>query len=209
MQKEWEEAHSVTEELVESPPSRRANATLTACPNGNHLWCIGGEFFSEDGKAVRPLFAVRRIIGWFPTHAVLLSRRVPIHAGKGTLSYRVSLYSTWIGRWPFDLRQDEWRKFVSKTCPGPRSAHAVVASAASGGKLFLFGWSTSSAMLLATVPMIKLQPGGEFSSLHQNTFHHYRDFWCFDIATHSWDRIDTKVRPSARSGHRYITIHSR
>jgi hypothetical protein len=54
MQKEWEEAHSVTEELVESPPSRRANATLTACPNGNHLWCIGGEFFSEDGKAVRP-----------------------------------------------------------------------------------------------------------------------------------------------------------
>ena len=44
--------------------------------------------------------------------------------------------------------------------------------------------------------------GGEFSSLHQNSFHHYRDFWCFDIATHSWDRIDTKVRPSARSGHR-------
>jgi hypothetical protein len=31
---EWEEAHKVTEELVEGPPSRRANATLTACPNG-------------------------------------------------------------------------------------------------------------------------------------------------------------------------------
>ncbi len=37
---------------MEGPPSRRANATLTPCPNGNHLWCIGGEFFSEDGKAV-------------------------------------------------------------------------------------------------------------------------------------------------------------
>lgn len=47
------------------------------------------------------------------------------------------------------------------------------------------------------------QLGGEFSSLHQNSFHHYRDFWCFDISTHSWDRIDTKIRPSARSGHRY------
>ena len=45
--------------------------------------------------------------------------------------------------------------------------------------------------------------GGEFSSLYQNTFHHYRDFWCFDITTRSWDRIDTKVRPSARSGHRF------
>jgi hypothetical protein len=52
MRREWEEAHTVTEELVEGPPSRRANATLTACPNGNHLWCIGGEYFSEDGKAV-------------------------------------------------------------------------------------------------------------------------------------------------------------
>jgi hypothetical protein len=54
MRREWEAAHTVTEELVEGPPSRRANATLTACPNGNHLWCIGGEFFSEDGKAVCP-----------------------------------------------------------------------------------------------------------------------------------------------------------
>ena len=54
MRKEWEEAHVVAEELVEGPPSRRANATLTACPNGSHLWCIGGEFFSEDGRAVCP-----------------------------------------------------------------------------------------------------------------------------------------------------------
>ena len=35
--------------------------------------------------------------------------------------------------------QDEWRKFVSQTCPGPRSAHSVVASPAAGGKLYLFG----------------------------------------------------------------------
>ena len=35
--------------------------------------------------------------------------------------------------------QNEWRKFVSPTCPGPRSAHAVVASPAGGGKLYLFG----------------------------------------------------------------------
>ncbi|KAK0556106.1 Kelch repeat-containing protein 3, partial [Tilletia horrida] len=28
------------------------------------------------------------------------------------------------------------------------------------------------------------------------------DLWVFSIASHSWERIDTKVRPSARSGHR-------
>ncbi|KAJ3809565.1 hypothetical protein F5876DRAFT_43628 [Lentinula aff. lateritia] len=143
MRQEWEAAHSVTEELVEGPPSRRANATLTACPTGNHLWFIGGEFFSEDGKAVCEIYN------------------------------DVFRYSP---------EKDEWRKFVSPTCPGPRSAHAVAVTAAGGGKLFLFG--------------------GEFSSQNQTTFYHYRDFWCFDISTHSWDRIETKIRPTARSGHR-------
>ncbi|KAI0783728.1 hypothetical protein C8Q75DRAFT_781691 [Abortiporus biennis] len=141
IRQDWEDSHKVTEELVEGPPSRRANATLTPCPNGNHLWCIGGEFFSDDGKA----YFYNDVFRYSP-------------------------------------EKDEWRKFVSPTCPGPRSAHAVVTSPAGGGKIFLFG--------------------GEFSSLYQNTFHHYRDFWCFDITTHSWDRIETKIRPSARSGHR-------
>ncbi|KAF8815210.1 hypothetical protein BYT27DRAFT_7238510 [Phlegmacium glaucopus] len=89
MRTEWEEAHTVTEELVGGPPSRRANATLTVCPNGGHLWCIGGEFFSVDGRY---------------------------------------FYN--------DLEVE--KSFFS----------------------------------------------------------------CFDITTHSWDRIDTKIRPSARSGHR-------
>ncbi|KAN0118364.1 galactose oxidase [Russula decolorans] len=141
IRREWEASHAVTEELVDGPPSRRANATLTACPSGDYLWCIGGEFFSDDGKA----YFYNDVFRYSP-------------------------------------EKDEWRKFVSQTCPGPRSAHAVVASPSGGGKLFLFG--------------------GEFSSLYQNTFHHYRDFWCFDIITRSWDRIETKVRPSARSGHR-------
>ena len=66
MRKEWEEAHKVTEEIVEGPPSRRANATLTACPSGNNLWCIGGEFFSEDGKAVCTLLSMPLILADVP-----------------------------------------------------------------------------------------------------------------------------------------------
>lgn len=59
MRQDWESAHKVTEELVEGPPSQRANATLVPCPSGNSIWCIGGEFFSEDNKAVRVYLTFR------------------------------------------------------------------------------------------------------------------------------------------------------
>ncbi|CAE6417770.1 unnamed protein product [Rhizoctonia solani] len=141
MRQDWEKAHKVTEEISTGPPSRRANSTLTACPSGNYLWCIGGEYFSEDGKA---------------------------HFYNDVYRY--------------SPEKNEWRLYTSPTSPSPRSAHAVVPSPANGGQLFLFG--------------------GEFSSLNQTTFHHYRDFWVFSIETKSWERIETKTSPSARSGHR-------
>ncbi|KAG1828696.1 hypothetical protein EV424DRAFT_1384922 [Suillus variegatus] len=62
MNREWEDAHKVTEELVEGPPSR-----------------------ADDSKA------------YFYNDV-----------------YR------------YNPDKDEWRKFVSPTCPGPRSAHAVL-----------------------------------------------------------------------------------
>ncbi|KAG8851379.1 hypothetical protein FRB96_009214 [Tulasnella sp. 330] len=49
--REWEAKHKVNEEIVSGAPSKRANATLTPCPVGNYLWFIGGEYFSEDGRA--------------------------------------------------------------------------------------------------------------------------------------------------------------
>lgn len=117
---------------------------MIADPSGQYLWCIGGEFFSEDDKA---------------------------YFYNDTFRY--------------NPEKDEWKKYVSPTAPGPRSAHAGVASPAGGGKLFIFG--------------------GEFSSPNQRNFFHYRDFWVFDLTTHSWENIDTKVKPSARSGHRMAT----
>ncbi|KAF8609724.1 galactose oxidase [Ceratobasidium sp. AG-I] len=141
MRQEWEKAHKVTEETDTGPPSRRASSTLTACPNGNHLWCIGGEYFSDDGKA---------------------------HFFNDVFRYSPD--------------KNEWRLYTSPASPSPRSAHAVVGTPANGGQLFLFG--------------------GEFSSLNQTTFHHYRDFWVFSIEDKTWERIETKTSPTARSGHR-------
>ncbi|CAO1626165.1 unnamed protein product [Sympodiomycopsis kandeliae] len=77
-----------------------------------------------------------------------------------------------------------WRIYSSPNQPGPRSAHQVVADPRQGGLLWLFG--------------------GEFASPKQTSFHHYRDLWVFSIANKTWERIDTKTRPSARSGHRMV-----
>ncbi|KOS16217.1 galactose oxidase [Malassezia pachydermatis] len=78
--------------------------------------------------------------------------------------------------------KNEWRSYSSKIQPGPRSAHQIVASPVGGGQLWCFG--------------------GEFASTKQTNFHHYRDLWVYSIAERAWEKIETKVRPSARSGHR-------
>ena len=130
-----------TSEEVADVPSRRANATLTACPvSTNTLWLYGGEYF--DGTSCY----------FYP-----------------------ELYR-------YNTDKEEWRKLSSPTQPSPRSAHQIIASPVGGGKLWLFG--------------------GEYAALNQTSFHHYRDLWAFDISTRSWERFDTKVKPSARSGHR-------
>lgn len=56
---------------------------------------------------------------------------------------------------------------------------------------------------------------GEFASPSENQFHHYRDFWMFDLKKNSWERLDDEklsfkgiashqIGPSARSGHRMV-----
>ena len=123
---------------MEGPPSRRANATLTPCPNGNHLWCIGGEFFSDDGKAVSHehgaawSFSPHRGYQYFYSDVFRYSPEKVSLPPMAYCSHR-GLCDT------LGSLQNEWRKFVSPTCPGPRSAHAVVATPAGGGKLYLFG----------------------------------------------------------------------
>ncbi|POW11819.1 hypothetical protein PSHT_08281 [Puccinia striiformis] len=137
----WEADHKVTEDLIDGPPSRRANASFTPDPNQPYIWLFGGEFFNGT-----------------------------------TAHFYNDLYR-------YSPDKNEWRRYSSPTFP-PRSTHQMVATPGGGGKLWLFG--------------------GEFASSNQTTFHHYRDMWCFDLSTHSWERIETKIQPSARSGHRMV-----
>jgi len=109
----WQSEHSSTEEKVGQAPSRRANATLTPCPQGTDLYLFGGEYF--DG--VRALF--------YPD----MFRYTPSSTATS------SLPST--NAPPTD--HGVWRCYSSPTQPGPRSAHQVASTAANGGQLWLFG----------------------------------------------------------------------
>ena len=104
----------------------------------------------------------------------------------------------------YDPGKNEWRQFTSPTSPGPRSAHQVVASPAGGGKLWLFGgeYCKPTGANLSLFAWMSTDALESSAAPNQSSFHHYRDLWCFDITTHSWERFDTKTRPSARSGHR-------
>ncbi|KAL3231132.1 Kelch repeat-containing protein 3 [Nakaseomyces bracarensis] len=83
----------------------------------------------------------------------------------------------------FTPDNNQWKRFTSQNSPMPRSS-AAMAAHSSG---------------------IALLHGGEFSSPKQNTFYHYSDSWVLDCNTKEWSKIDSKVGPSARSGHR-ITV---
>ncbi|KAI9168476.1 Kelch repeat-containing protein 3 [Blastocladiella emersonii ATCC 22665] len=80
----------------------------------------------------------------------------------------------------YNVEKNEWRKISSPNSPGPRSSHQMVATP--NGLLFCFS--------------------GEFASKNESQFLHYKDFWKFDVRTKAWEKLDPKIKPSPRSGHR-------
>ncbi|KAL8433073.1 hypothetical protein Efla_006272 [Eimeria flavescens] len=82
----------------------------------------------------------------------------------------------------WDIDKLEWRRLEAPEMPKARCSHQAVYH---NDGLYVFG--------------------GEFSTYYQ--FHHFKDFWRFDLKTNLWNKIivesSTQV-PSARSGHRMI-----
>ncbi|XP_057729654.1 uncharacterized protein LOC130945020 [Arachis stenosperma] len=81
----------------------------------------------------------------------------------------------------YDVEKLEWKLVSSPNSPPPRSAHQAVAWK---NYIYIFG--------------------GEFTSPNQERFHHYKDFWMFNLKTNQWEQLNLKGCPSPRSGHRMI-----
>ena len=76
----------------------------------------------------------------------------------------------------FDIQKKEWKEILTPAPrPNPRCAHSCVSYKSC---LYVFGGETSSS----------------------DQYHHYRDFWKFDIHKKEWEEIKAKNPPSARSG---------
>lgn len=120
-----------------------------------------------------------------PVHG---KRELLIFGGENTVDGIASFYNE---LFTFNLDTSQWRKITSQNSPMPRSSAAIAAH-------------PSGVVLLH---------GGEFSSPKQNSFWHYNDTWLCDAQTKEWTKIDNRVSPSGRSGHRiavwknYFILH--
>lgn len=85
--------------------------------------------------------------------------------------------------------KSEWKQITASPAPTPRSGAQMICTAQNGGELYLFG--------------------GEYISPSQLQFLHFRDTWRFQLATKKWEKLNTPVGPSARSGHRMVLSKKR
>lgn len=89
----------------------------------------------------------------------------------------------------YNTVKSEWKQIKASPAPCARSGHQMIASAQNGGEIYLFG--------------------GEFASPSQLQFYHFRDTWRFQLAEKKWEKLNTPVGPSARSGHRMVLSKKR
>ncbi|KAJ8674008.1 hypothetical protein QAD02_005270 [Eretmocerus hayati] len=100
------------------------------------------------------------------------------HNGQKTVVYGDMFF--------YNINKNEWTVVKAPGAPPPRCGHQAVATQSGKGELWIFG--------------------GEFSSPSESQFYHYRDLWVFLIGEKKWEKITAPGGPSARSGHRMISI---
>ncbi|XP_017480471.1 PREDICTED: kelch domain-containing protein 4 [Rhagoletis zephyria] len=89
----------------------------------------------------------------------------------------------------YNIAKNEWKQVRAPAGPAPRSGHQMVAVAADGGQLWVFG--------------------GEHASPSQMQFYHYKDLWVMRLKTRTWEKVNAQNGPSARSGHRMVANKKR
>ncbi|KAJ3411837.1 hypothetical protein HDV05_001679 [Chytridiales sp. JEL 0842] len=120
----------------------------------------------------------RRAVGSFVANPVNLSELI-MFGGEHYDGQKVYCYND---LYIYNIDKNEWRKISSPNSPQPRSSHQLILTPQGRGFLF----------------------GGEFVSPNQTTFFHYKDFWCLDLKTYAWEKLEVGKKPSPRSGHRMV-----
>lgn len=86
----------------------------------------------------------------------------------------------------YNVDKKTWARYDSPNRPPPRSSHAA---ALHRNMMYIFG--------------------GEFSNPSLSQYRHYRDLWRLDLTDMTWERIDIRGGPTARSGHRMCVVENK
>jgi N-acetylneuraminic acid mutarotase len=103
-----------------------------------------------------------------------------LFGGEHYTGERAEFFST---TYAYTVDKQTWTRYDSSTRPPPRSGHAVCTFK---NFMYLFG--------------------GEFSNASLSQYRHYRDLWRLDMTDMSWEKLDVRGGPSARSGHRMCVV---
>lgn len=103
-----------------------------------------------------------------------------LFGGEHYTGERAEFFAT---TYSYNVEKKLWTRFDSSTRPPPRSGHSVCTHR---NFMYLFG--------------------GEFSNASLSQYRHYRDFWRLDLTDMSWEKLDVRGGPSARSGHRMCVV---
>ncbi|GAA6002195.1 Kel3p [Rhodotorula paludigena] len=196
--KQWAEEHKVTEDVVEGPPSRRANATFSASPVSDHLYLFGGEFY--DGQRVEMYADLYR---YDPTknewrrftsptqpspraaHAAAVTvaggGRLWIHGGEYSAPNQNSFYH-YHDLWSFSFDSNSWERWEVKSRPSARSGHRM---AVYKNFIFLFGGFQDTGI--------------------RTTY--LNDLWAWSLTDFKWHQVEFSQidrKPPARSGFSFL-----
>ncbi|KAF9111143.1 hypothetical protein BGX27_005351 [Mortierella sp. AM989] len=195
--KEQEEKVKIIEEIWSGPPSRRANATLTANPlNQNELIFFGGEFFDGAKCAFyNDLYRYniekdewRRITspnspGPRSSHQIAITAAGTLFLFGGEFaSPNETQFFHYKDFWSMDMKTNAWEKLEVKPKPTARSGHRMTI------------WKHLIVMF-----------GGFYDNYVDTRY--YDDLWVFDTLDYKWIKVelpDQMIRPSARSGFSFI-----
>ncbi|KAG0054590.1 hypothetical protein BGZ83_010887 [Gryganskiella cystojenkinii] len=195
--KEQEEKVKIVEEVWSGPPSRRANATLTANPlNQNELIFFGGEFYDGAKCAFyNDLYRYniekdewRRITspnspGPRSSHQIAITPAGTLFLFGGEFaSPNETQFFHYKDFWSMDMKTNAWEKLEVKPKPTARSGHRMTL------------WKNFLIMF-----------GGFYDNYVDTRY--YDDLWVFDTLDYKWIKVelpDQMIKPSARSGFSFI-----
>ncbi|BGP24519.1 Kelch repeat-containing protein 3 [Rhodotorula toruloides] len=194
----WAEDHKVSEDIVEGPPSRRANCTLTASPVSDHLYLFGGEYY--DGQKVEMYADLYRYDpsknewrrftsptqpGPRAAHQVVGTAagggKLWIHGGEYSAPNQTSFYH-YHDLWSFSLDTQQWERWETKQRPSARSGHRMVAWK---NYIFLFGGFQDTGI--------------------RTTY--LNDLWAWSLTDFRWHKVEfseLERKPPARSGFSFL-----